>query len=570
MSNVHLSIGTATDRISLVQPSIIGVYEWEPSETPLADTFSESSLGDGRILSSYREENAIETFRFHLKGYDPDALIRVTQDIRRMLIMARNYWVTAWQGYPVYLQARGACETNFRYAVVFTGSLPSDTLPWGYGFARANVMEERTLVIERGPWMNSVPGSGSCIELTASQTRCYPWCLEFDGADDRVNARSDAQLDDVISTNGQLEVDGWIKPDGYVTGQDSAIISKYDFTFELGWLFKLVDDPLEGLYAEVVFDEQDAVSCSGQDEFPPGGSFGDWIYVYFCIDQNVVPATPVSKQIYLNINGVWVATYDTSQVGIGNYASEASANCLIGDGNPVTIAPYDGYIGWLRVRDTITRVVGTDFDPPARCTYPMPAATVMGQWIHEGTGVTTGNNGAGTTAADISGAEWVCDCPETFGSDAESPEPEPVSFVGARAYSDVNISVTSGVWRSVPLNQERWDVGDIHSTVVVTERMYAPITGKYTITGHVQWAYYGLGTRWLALKLNGATWIAYQSENHLGYVSETDAHYISRTFELTAGDYIEMWAYQDSGILLNILSTGNQSPELTMHLITET
>jgi hypothetical protein len=492
VSNVHLSIGTATDRINLIQPSRIGVYEWEPSETPLADTFSESSLGDGRILSSYREENAIESFGLHLKGGDPDSLIEVSRDIRKMLITARDYWTTAWQGDPVYLKARGACETNFRYALVYTGRMPSDILPWGDAFARENVMHERTLVVERGPWMNAPPGTGNCIDITASQTQCYPYCLEFGGYPDAINGSSDVQLDDIPS-GGAITVDGWIRPSAWPTGAHT-IIGKNEGT-PAGWILQI--EAGKGLISTVYCDgAADAYSESGVDD------------------------------------GV---------------AAEF----------------YEGDIGWIRVSDIGLHVPGIDFDAPSRCTVPRATANTMGLWIFEGTGTTTGNAGAGTTAGQFVGSPtWLCECPETFGSDAEADPVVIVGGPGARAYHDTVQNINDNSWDPLSLNSERWDDGNMHSIVGNTERFTIGETGFYIISAGVYHSSYTAATtHGVEIVLNGTTVIARQV---YGTQSDYARPQVCTFYYLSAGDYVDIRAFQVTGGVAQIVSAANYSPEFTI------
>lgn len=580
MSKVHLSIGTASNRINLIQPSRVAVYEWEPVETPLADTFSGTSLGDGRTLSAYREENAVESMGIHIVAGTTNSLIRRTQDIRRMLITARNYWVTPWQGEPVYLQARGACETNFRYAIIYAGALPADNLPWGDAFARANAMNDRQLTVERGPWLNSPPGTGECINISSGQAVCYPNYLDFPpgevidpttgtgGGTSYINLHSDAWIDD-LPLGGAFEVDGWVRPE-WANISLGRIVAKYGMpvpgTYE-GW--RVMCSPTHGLVLDVFCTSPDrGYASSGPDEFQGD----DWLHFYACYDDTGA-LTPIAKRPYLAVMGNWVVTYPTHLTGATPYAPDAAHDAHIASDGETVNGKFVGNIGWIRIRNTISKTVGVDFTPDERCTVPPREIGHVGIWIEEGRGSHVRNLGLGSTPGDIEGnAEWKCDCPIFyFGFPGTPGEPEPATCVrGSRVYNTGNISINNSVWTLIPYDTERWDVEQFWDGVPAY-RMYAPVDGKYFITGHIEWDHYSDGTRWLGLKINGTTFIAYENQP-LATVGPTtgQCQSISTVYSLSESDYVELWVYQtstDPSGSLDIVATPNRSPEMTMHLI---
>ena len=67
--------------------------------------------------------NIIDTFDLIARdSADHDLLIKNTQDLRRLLEKAINYCVTDWQNEPVWIETRGICETNTRYAIIYDSS----------------------------------------------------------------------------------------------------------------------------------------------------------------------------------------------------------------------------------------------------------------------------------------------------------------------------------------------------------------------------------------------------------------------------------------------------------------
>jgi hypothetical protein len=114
---------------------------------------------------------------------------------------------------------------------------------------------------------------------------------------------------------------------------------------------------------------------------------------------------------------------------------------------------------------------------------------------------------------------------------------------------------STGNYLAIPFGLERFDVGGCHSTVSNTSRLTVPSgeAGTYVIGGGCTWAASGVGVRQLRLIVNGSTEIALQR-----LASETDttpAFTISGYYDLVAGDYVELQAFQNSGGSLDITAS---------------
>lgn len=136
----------------------------------------------------------------------------------------------------------------------------------------------------------------------------------------------------------------------------------------------------------------------------------------------------------------------------------------------------------------------------------------------------------------------------------------------ARVYNDANVSVANaGAGTALTFNTERWDTGNFHSTSSNTSRLTAPTAGLYSIGGCVRFAASSAGTRAVALRLNGSTVI----DDVFIDVDSAIAHTIKvgTEYQLAAGDYVELVAFQDSGGALNVLAAANFSPEFWIHRI---
>lgn len=135
-----------------------------------------------------------------------------------------------------------------------------------------------------------------------------------------------------------------------------------------------------------------------------------------------------------------------------------------------------------------------------------------------------------------------------------------------RVYNSANISLTTATTTALTFNSERYDVGGCHSTSSNTSRLTVPTgeAGVYTIGGAVEFASNTTGERILAIRLNGTTDLARQRVDSAGgQVALT----VFTDYALVAADYVELTAYQSSGGALNVLATGNFSPESWMRWV---
>lgn len=116
---------------------------------------------------------------------------------------------------------------------------------------------------------------------------------------------------------------------------------------------------------------------------------------------------------------------------------------------------------------------------------------------------------------------------------------------------------------AIIFTHERYDNDQIHSTTTNTSRLTATVAGVYNISGNVKWSANPLdGT--IYIKLNGATFIAQH-----GVLADYRTMSVSTDYNLGAGDYVELFVIQGTAGNLNILATGNISPEFMMHKVAE-
>jgi hypothetical protein len=136
-------------------------------------TYRSSPFADGRRLVDTKFDNVIETFELKARGTSQDAMIQEMQEIRRLLLKASDYWTTSWQNDPVWLEAQASRESNPRYALIHSGTIAEDENPWSTPFLQPGceaVMDNLTMVVERGHWQANEPNAVTQTEISAMQS----------------------------------------------------------------------------------------------------------------------------------------------------------------------------------------------------------------------------------------------------------------------------------------------------------------------------------------------------------------------------------------------------------------
>lgn len=122
----------------------------------------------------------------------------------------------------------------------------------------------------------------------------------------------------------------------------------------------------------------------------------------------------------------------------------------------------------------------------------------------------------------------------------------------ARVRSSGNQSIPNATFTALTFNTEDFDIWDLHESVTHPTRLTIPTTlpGIWIVRANVTFAANATGTRAIELRLNGST-VTAGPNGVFALASGTTAIQVVTSFNLSAGDYIEALAYQDSGGALN-------------------
>lgn len=127
--------------------------------------------------------------------------------------------------------------------------------------------------------------------------------------------------------------------------------------------------------------------------------------------------------------------------------------------------------------------------------------------------------------------------------------------------SSSTTSVANATWAAIPLDDEDYDAPGWHSTSSNTSRITVQQTGWYLLSGVINWAGNNVGRRGAEIYINGArvnsagiyALISPSIRNGSDVAAPAPVVVMAPTqfAYLTAGDYVEIWGYQNSGGALN-------------------
>lgn len=131
-----------------------------------------------------------------------------------------------------------------------------------------------------------------------------------------------------------------------------------------------------------------------------------------------------------------------------------------------------------------------------------------------------------------------------------------------RVYSSVNQNILTATDVALTFNQERFDTDTMHSNVTDNSRITFTTGGVYVMTFCMTWEANATGDRKIRIRLNGAT-IIVADEKSSDQNDDFD-HTVSTIYKVAAGDYIEAYVAQNSGVTLQSIANGNYAPEMAV------
>ena len=133
------------------------------------------------------------------------------------------------------------------------------------------------------------------------------------------------------------------------------------------------------------------------------------------------------------------------------------------------------------------------------------------------------------------------------GNISEVTHPPAVQTVSAGNLAIANVTWVSSIYGSA----DAFDTDDMHSTSVNTSRITINTAGIYLLSGVMSFALNATGLRACRFLLNGTTSIRQISQDATGATVGNDIP-ISMLYSLAVTDYVELQAWQNSTITINI------------------
>jgi hypothetical protein len=118
------------------------------------------------------------------------------------------------------------------------------------------------------------------------------------------------------------------------------------------------------------------------------------------------------------------------------------------------------------------------------------------------------------------------------------------NFVGCSVYG-ASQTISNATWTAINFGFENFDTDTFHDTVTNNSRITIPtgLGGKYLVSWQQRWDPSGTGNRTADLYKNGTTQITQEMTASSTYASNAKSAIIT----LSAGDYIQLYVYQNSG-----------------------
>lgn len=133
----------------------------------------------------------------------------------------------------------------------------------------------------------------------------------------------------------------------------------------------------------------------------------------------------------------------------------------------------------------------------------------------------------------------------------------------ARVFHSSHPALVNNTVTALAFTSEVWDTASMHDNASNTDRLVAPVAGKYLIVAQVGFAANATGYRAVSIRNSGGGVLA-ASLTPPASGDETILN-VSTVWDLAAADYVRIFAYQNSGGSLALGS--NPVPIAVMHLL---
>jgi hypothetical protein len=130
--------------------------------------------------------------------------------------------------------------------------------------------------------------------------------------------------------------------------------------------------------------------------------------------------------------------------------------------------------------------------------------------------------------------------------------------LGVRVFNTGTVAVGHTSATPVPFPSEAFDNDNLHDTATNNSRITFTAAGKYIVGGCVWWQSGSTGIRQVAIRLNGGTEL--HNDRKSGNYPTDVVCQPTTVYQFSAGDYVELVCFQDSGASVNLDTVNPFSP----------
>lgn len=210
-TNARLIItdGTMANTASmLVELHGANLQDWLPKSPNAANAiWSSTPYQDGKQLVSKSYDNIIDTFTLEIDSNSMDTTIKGLRKFIKLLENAITYWTEEYNTHKFWLEVRGECETEVRYAYVIDYSIPEIDNPFAPPFEPTpeSTLDELALSIEHTIWTDSLTVGDNCVDLSTEGS------VPYHGSGIFVPTQSSDDIVAVVSTHAVSTLSGYVR-----------------------------------------------------------------------------------------------------------------------------------------------------------------------------------------------------------------------------------------------------------------------------------------------------------------------------------------------------------------------
>jgi hypothetical protein len=188
IANARLVITDGTsENTAGINVGAVSLDEWFPKAPVTAvSIWASSPYHDGKHLISKTYDNITDSFTVVIGTKKMDNTIRELRKFIKLLEMAVYYWTDEYSTHKFWLEVRGNCETNIRYAYVVDYFIPEINNPFEppFGSTEGDVtIDELQINIEHTIWSDNltIGTLADCVQSSVG-TPLYPATVEYEAA----------------------------------------------------------------------------------------------------------------------------------------------------------------------------------------------------------------------------------------------------------------------------------------------------------------------------------------------------------------------------------------------------